>query len=130
VAWVLAITASCRLSHPVGAGSRKSLAIPPGARQWRLNQEWLAAVSRESYANGLVALRTFDAFGASEISRMSYHQELFMLPAGTMVAEAGSDDTGAIKVYILDGPQSGKTLWMYPEPAEKLGFPPPQSAGK
>jgi len=104
--------------------------MPPGARQWRLNQEWLAAASRESYASGLAALRTFDAFGASEISRMSYHQELFMLPAGTMVAEAGNDDTGAIKVYVLDGPQSGKTLWMYPEPAEKLGFPPSQSTSK
>ena len=32
------------------------------------------------------------------------------------------------KVRVLDGPQSGQNLCLYPQPAEKLGFPPEKPA--
>jgi len=115
---------------------------PPGAgRQWRVEKETIAADSKEDYAAGAEALRTFDAFGTMEVSQLFYHHKLTMVPAGTLVAEAdsaaqpqpvASPSAGAgpkalvnraTKVYVLDGPESGHTLWLYPESAEQMGFP-------
>jgi hypothetical protein len=68
-----------------------------------------------------------------EVSRLFYHGNLMMVPAGTLVAEAGPSEAGpsekgATKVRVLDGPQSGKTLWLYPESAAKMGFTAPTPA--
>ncbi len=99
-------------------------------RQWRLAEETVAADSIESYKAGADALRTLDAFGTVQVSRLFYRGKLMMVPAGTLVASAGSPGaapSSAIEVRVLEGPQSGKTLWLYPESAKKMGFrPPPQ----
>ncbi len=42
-----------------------------------------------------------------------------------MVKKADDDGSGATKVEVMEGPQSGKTLWLFRESAEKLGFDPP-----
>lgn len=98
--------------------------LPPvTGKQWRLEKEWVAADNKEDYAAGAAALREFDAFGAMEVSKLFYHHDLVMLPAGTLVGETGPAENGARKVRVLDGPQSGQTLWLYPESAEKMGFP-------
>ncbi len=97
--------------------------LPITGKQWRLEKETVAADSKEDYAKGIVALRTFDAFGTMELSLLFYHHNLRMVPAGTLLADAGPDEKGATRVRILDGPQSGQTLWLYPESAEKMGFP-------
>lgn len=100
-------------------------------RQWRLAEETIAADSIESYKAGADALRTLDAFGTMRVSRLFYHGKLMMVPAGTLVAEAaprGTESASPIQVRVLEGPQSGKTVWLYPESAEKMGFRPPPHA--
>jgi hypothetical protein len=96
---------------------------PVTGKQWRLEKETVAADNKEDYAAGIAALRSLDAFGTMEVSKLFYHHNLMMVPAGTLLAEAGPNETGAIKARALDGPLSGKTLWLYPESAEKMGFP-------
>lgn len=111
---------------------------PPGTgKQWRIQKETIAADSKEDYAAGAQALRTFDAFGTMEVSQLFYHHKLVMVPAGTLVAEADPKPQAqaatdadpkaianrATKVRVLDGPESGHTLWLYPESAEQMGFP-------
>ena len=92
-------------------------------KQWRLEKETIAADNKEDYVSGKDALRSLDAFGTMEVSKLFYHHNLMMVPAGTMLAEAGPKEEGAIKALALDGPLSGKTLWLFPESAEKMGFP-------
>jgi hypothetical protein len=98
-------------------------APPITSKQWRLAKETIAADNKEDYAAGIAALRSLDAFGTMEVSKLFYHHNLMMVPAGTLLADAGPNETGAIKARVLDGPLSGKTLWLYPESAEKMGFP-------
>jgi len=83
----------------------------------------IAADSKEDYAAGAAALRELDAFGTMEVSKLFYHHNLVMVPAGTLVGEMGKGENGATQVRVLDGPQSGQNLWLYPESAEKMGFP-------
>jgi len=98
--------------------------LPPiTGKQWRLEKEMIAADNKEDYAAGAVALGQLDAFGTMEVSKLFYHHNLVMVPAGTMVGETGPRENGAIRVRVLDGPQAGQSLWMYPKTAEKLGFP-------
>ncbi len=114
---------SCKLS---GSATRKSLpadAAPSTGKQWRVAKETVAADSQQDYTEGVGALRTLDAFGTMEVSQLFYHHKLTMVPAGTLVAEAGPGEKGATKVRVLDGALSGQTLWLYPESAEKMGFP-------
>ncbi|MGH7915211.1 MAG: hypothetical protein ACREPW_11280 [Candidatus Binataceae bacterium] len=92
-------------------------------KQWRLAKETIAADNKKDYAEGIIALRSLDAFGTMEVSKLFYHHNLTMVPAGTLLAEAGPSEDGASRVRVLDGPQAGQTLWLYPESAEKMGFP-------
>jgi hypothetical protein len=119
---------SCKSAGTASAKIHDSNAAPVTVKQWRLANEAVAADSREDYVAGIDALRTLDAFGTMEVSRLFYHGNLMMVPAGTLVAEAGPSEKGATKVRVLDGPQSGKTLWLYPESAAKMGFIAPTPA--
>jgi hypothetical protein len=114
---------SCKSADSTTAKIPPADAPPITAKQWRLEKETIAADSKESYAEGADALRTFDAFGSMEVSQLFYHHKLVMVPAGTLVAEAGPGEKGGTKIRVLAGPQSGQTLWLYPESAEKMGFP-------
>jgi hypothetical protein len=113
-------------------------AIATGKR-WRLDKEMIAADNEQDYALGIEALRTLDAFGTMRVSQLFYHHQLVMIPAGTLVAEtdsaagpppvapdekAAADSKHGKKVRVLDGPETGHTLWLYPESAEKMGFTP------
>lgn len=99
--------------------------VPPiTGKQWRLEKEMIAADNKKDYAEGAVALGQLDAFGTMEVSKLFYHHNLVMVPAGTMVGETGPRENGAIRIRVLDGPQAGQSLWLYPKTAEKLGFPP------
>jgi hypothetical protein len=126
------LMASCMTScKSSGSATGKSLpadAPPITGKQWRLEKEMIAADNMEDYAAGAVALSELDAFGTMEVSKLFYHHNLVMVPAGTMVGETGPREKGAIKVRVLDGPQSGQNLCLYPQPAEKLGFPPEKPA--
>ena len=99
----------------------------------------IAADNEQDYAAGIEALRTLDAFGTMQVSQLFYHHKLVMIPAGTLVAEAdpaagsppdapagrsAQDMKHGTKIRVLDGPDSGQTLWLYPESAEKMGFAP------
>jgi hypothetical protein len=119
---------SCKSAGTASAKIHDSNAAPVTVKQWRLANEAVAADSKEDYVAGIDALRTLDAFGTMEVSRLFYHGNLMMVPAGTLVAEAGPSEEGATKVRVLDGPQSGKTLWLYPESAAKMGFIAPTPA--
>jgi hypothetical protein len=119
---------SCKSAGTASAKIQGPNAAPITGKQWRLANEAVAADSKEDYAAGVDALRTLDAFGTMEVSRLFYHHNLMMVPAGTLVAEAGPSEKGATKVRVLDGPQSGKTLWLYPESAAKMGFTAPTPA--
>ena len=119
---------SCKSAGTASAKIHDSNAAPVTGKQWRLANEAVAADSKEDYVAGIDALRTLDAFGTMEMSRLFYHGNLMMVPAGTLVAEAGPSEKGATKVRVLDGPQSGKTLWLYPESAAKMGFTAPTPA--
>ena len=119
---------SCKSAGTASAKIHDSNAALVTGKQWRLAKEVIAADSKEDYAAGVDALRTLDAFGTMEVSRLFYHGNLMMVPAGTLVAEAGPSEKGATKVRVLDGPQSGKTLWLYPESAAKMGFTAPTPA--
>ena len=119
---------SCKSAGTASAKIHDSNAAPVTGKQWRLAKEVIAADSKEDYVAGVEALRTLDAFGTMEVSRLFYHHNLMMVPAGTLVAEAGPSEKGATKVRVLDGPQSGKTLWLYPESAAKMGFTAPTPA--
>jgi hypothetical protein len=124
---------SCKSAGTASAKIHDSNAAPITGKQWRLPKEVIAADSKEDYVAGIDALRTLDAFGTMEVSRLFYHHNLMMVPAGTMVAEAGPSEAGpsekgATKVRVLDGPESGKTLWLYPESAAKMGFIAPTPA--
>ncbi len=121
---VALLIVSCKSSGPAQGPD----APPVTGKQWRLAKEAVAADSKESYAEGAAALRTLDAFGTMEVSKLFYHGNLLMVPAGTLVAAAGPSEKGMTEVRVLDGPQSGKTLWLYPESAEKLGFTAPTPA--
>jgi len=114
---------SCKASDSTTAKAPTSNLPPITGKQWRLEKEWVAADNKEDYVAGAAALRQFDAFGAMEVSKLFYHHNLVMVPAGTLVGETGPAENGARKVLVLDGPQSGQTLWLYPESAEKMGFP-------
>jgi hypothetical protein len=121
---------SCRHPGSVGAVPGSDAQTAAG-KQWRLAREAIAADSVESYKEGADALRTLDAFGAVEVNRLFYHGKLMMVPAGTLVAAAGPPGglpSSPVEVRVLEGPQSGKTLWLYPESAEKMGFRPPSPA--
>jgi hypothetical protein len=119
---------SCKSAGTASAKIHDSNAALVTGKQWRLAKEVIAADSKEDYVAGVDALRTLDAFGTMEVSRLFYHGNLMMVPAGTLVAEAGPSEQGATKVRVLDGPQSGKTLWLYPESAAKMGFTAPTPA--
>jgi hypothetical protein len=119
---------SCKSAGTASAKIHDSNAALVTGKQWRLAKEAIAADSKEDYVAGVDALRTLDAFGTMEVSRLFYHGNLMMVPAGTLVAEAGPSEKGATKVRVLDGPQSGKTLWLYPESAAKMGFTAPTPA--
>jgi hypothetical protein len=113
---------SCKSSG--SAAKSQAANLPPiTGKQWRLEKEMIAADNKEDYAAGAVALGQLDAFGTMEVSRLFYHHNLLMVPAGTMVGETGPRENGAIRVRVLDGPQAGQNLWLYPKTAEKLGFP-------
>lgn len=130
VALLLLLTASCSHSDSATANAPSSSAGAPTGKRWRLAKETIAADSAESYKAGAVALRTLDAFGSMEVNQLFYHGKLLMVPAGTLVASAGpppETPASAIQVRILEGPQSGKTLWLYPESAERMGFAPPRT---
>jgi hypothetical protein len=100
--------------------------LPPiTGKRWRLEKEMIAADNKEDYAAGAVALGQLDAFGTMEVSKLFYHHNLVMVPAGTMVGETGPRENGAIRIRVLDGPQADQNLWLYPKTAEKLGFPAP-----
>ena len=114
---------SCKSSGSATGKSLPAGAPPITGKQWRLEKEMIAADSKEDYAAGAAALRQLDAFGTMEVSKLFYHHNLVMVPAGTLVGETGKGENGATQVRVLDGPQSGKTLWLYPESAEKMGFP-------
>ncbi|HVA39310.1 MAG TPA: hypothetical protein VNF49_01490 [Candidatus Binataceae bacterium] len=115
---------SCKSSSDSTAAKAASAGAPPiTGKQWRLEKEMVAADSQEDYAAGAVALRSLDAFGTMEVSKLFYHHKLIMVPAGTLLAGAGPHEKGATRVRVLDGPESGHTLWLYPESAEKMGFP-------
>lgn len=114
---------SCKPSDPTIAKTPPVNAPPITGKQWRLEQETIAADNKEDYATGAAALRELDAFGTMEVSKLFYHHNLVMVPAGTMVGETGPNENGATRIRVLDGPQSGQTLWLYPESAEKMGFP-------
>jgi hypothetical protein len=119
---------SCKSAGTASAKIHDSNAALVTGKQWRLAKEVIAADSKEDYVAGVDALRTLDAFGTMEVSRLFYHHNLMMVPAGTLVADAGPSEKGATKVRVLDGPQSGKTLWLYPESAAKMGFTAPTPA--
>jgi len=97
---------SCKSAGTASAKIQGPNAAPITGKQWRLANEAVAADSKEDYAAGVDALRTLDAFGTMEVSRLFYHHNLMMVPAGTLVAEAGPSEKGATKVRVLDGPQS------------------------
>jgi hypothetical protein len=128
---------SCKASS--SAQNPAADSAPGTGKRWRLEKEMIAADNQQDYATGTEALRTLDAFGTMEVSQLFYHHKLVMVPAGTLVAEADSasetpqtppggksspDAKRGTKVRVLDGPESGHTLWLYPESAEKMGFPP------
>ncbi|HVB79694.1 MAG TPA: hypothetical protein VNE82_07050 [Candidatus Binataceae bacterium] len=114
---------SCKSSDSPTAKTPAAGAPPITGKQWRLAKETIAADSQQDYAAGALALRSLDAFGTMEVSKLFYHHQLQMVPARTLVAGAAPDEKGATKVRVLDGPESGQTLWLYPESAEKMGFP-------
>lgn len=120
---VAPLTMSCKSSVSATAKSLPADAPTIAGKQWRLAKETIAADSKEDYATGINALRSLDAFGTTEVSKLFFHHNLMMVPAGTLLAEAGPNEAGATRVRALDGPLSGKTLWLYPESAEKMGFP-------
>lgn len=122
---------SCRRSGPADADAPVAASDLAAGKRWRLAQETIAADSIESYKAGADALRTLDAFGSVEVNRLFYHGKLMMVPAGTLVAAAGAPPAtpaSAIEVRVLEGAKWGKTLWLYPESAERMGFRPPQPA--
>lgn len=114
---------SCKPSVSATGQNLPADAPPITGKQWRLVKETIAADNKQDYAEGITALRSLDAFGTMEVSKLFYHHSLTMVPAGTLLAEAGPNEEGATRVRVLDGPLSGKTLWLYPESAEKMGFP-------
>jgi hypothetical protein len=114
---------SCKPSVTATGKSLPADAPSITGKQWRLDKETIAADNKEDYTAGIAALRSLDAFGTMEVSKLFYHHNLMMVPAGTLLAEAGPKEEGAIRARALDGPLSGKDLWLYPESAEKMGFP-------
>ena len=120
---VALLMTSCKPSGSATAKSAPADAPPITGKQWRLEKESIAADNKEDYVAGTAALRELDAFGTMEVSKLFYHHKLIMMPAGTLVAEAGPSEKGTTRIRVLDGPQAGQTLWLYPESAEKMGFP-------
>jgi hypothetical protein len=114
---------STKSSDSVSAKGTPADAPPITGKQWRLEKETIAADNMADYTAGLAALRQLDAFGTMEVSKLFYHHNLVMVPAGTLIGETGPPENGAIRIRVLDGPQSGQSLWLYPESAEKMGFP-------
>lgn len=98
---------------------------PVHPEQWRLQKESVAADSKESFVQGADVLYHAGALEAAGVTKLFFYGKLLLLPAGTMVKTAGDDGSGATKVEVLEGPQSGKTVWLFRESAEKLGFEPP-----
>ncbi len=96
--------------------------------QWRLQQESVAADSAESFVLGQDLLYHPGALEAAGVTKLFFYGKLLLLPAGTLVKAAGTDASRATKVEVIEGPQSGKTLWLFSESAEKLGFMPPPEA--
>ena len=138
---LLTIAASCNPSSPDQNAAADSASA--GGKRWRLAKEMIAADNQQDYVTGIEALRTLDAFGTMQVSQLFYHHKLVMIPAGTLVAEAdpagdsapvgpmkkpGAESKNGTKIRVLDGPESGHTLWLYPESAEKMGFAPARPA--
>ncbi len=117
------LVTSCKSSISATVKTSPADAPPNASKQWRLAQETVAADNQKDYVEGIDALRTLDAFGTMEVSQLFYHHKLTMVPAGTLLAEAGPGEKGATRVRVMDGPQAGKILWLYPESADKMGFP-------
>jgi hypothetical protein len=130
------LAGSCK---PSSSGTDAAADSSANGKRLRLDKEMIAADNEQDYAAGIEALRTLDAFGTMQVSQLFYHHKLVMLPAGTMVAETASDPgeppaapgekvsadaKHGTKVRVLNGPESGHTLWLYPESAEKMGFAP------
>ncbi len=129
VLFLVLLTTSCRHSDSATANAPQTAVDAATGKRWRLAEETIGADSAESYKAGAVALRTLDPFGTMQVNQLFYHGKLVMVPAGTLVAAAGpppATPASAILVRILQGPQSGKTLWLYPESAERMGFAPPK----
>ncbi len=97
---------------------------PLHSDQWRLPKEWVGADSKESFVQGADVLYHPGALEAAGVTKLFFYGKLVLLPAGTMVKKAGDDGSGATRVEVLEGPQSGKTVWLFRESAEKLGFEP------
>ncbi len=92
--------------------------------QWRLQKESVGADSKESFVQGADVLYHPGALEAAGVTKLFFYGKLLLLPAGTMVKKTGDDGSGATRVEVLEGPQSGKTVWLFSESAEKLGFLP------
>lgn len=130
VALFVMLTASCRHPDSARLEAPRAAADVAMGRRWHLAEETIGADSAESYKAGAVALRTLDPFGTMQVNELFYHGKLVMVPAGTLVVAAGpppATAASAIQVRVLEGPQSGKTLWLYPESAERMGFAPTQT---
>jgi len=123
-----ALLASCQRSGSTTAKPSAAASNSAGGKRWRLANDTVGANSIDSYKKGVDALRTLDAFGTADVQRLFYHGKLIMVPAGTLVQAAGatppSGSFSPIEVHVLEGPHSGKTLWLYPESAAKMGFLP------
>ena len=74
---------SCKSSVSATAKSLPADAPTIAGKQWRLAKETIAADSKEDYATGINALRSLDAFGTMEVSKLFFHHNLMMVPAGT-----------------------------------------------
>lgn len=114
------------MAKPSAAASNSA-----AGKRWHLASDTVGADSIDSYKEGATALRTLDALGTANVQRLFYHGKLIMVPAGTLVQAASSkppsEPSGSfspIVVHVLNGPHSGKTLWLYPESAAKMGFLP------
>ncbi len=116
--------------------------------KWRLAHETVAANSKDSFVTGSMALNAgygghasrhktsapditdeastavcpAESPGVAGVSKLFFWGKLMILPARTEVTSAGSDETGATKVRVTDGPHQGQTVWLFAQSPEQLGF--------